>query len=303
MKDNRSDIYRKKILGVNVDFGLDLDEAVEKIDEMIRKGGDSKLIATTSPYFIMSAQKNSHFRKIINQAALSVPDGVGVLYANYYLNKISRLKKGFLFPIKAFIYGLISGIEGFLNKEEFGNTITGVELTQRLCQLASEKGYTIFLLGGSRRNKLGDTILDKDYDMAKHAAEILGGIYPNIRIIGASSQFSRRPNDDNKTMSYISDCMHSAKVDNIDILFVAYNPITQEQWIQRNAKYIPAKTAIGIGRTFNYITNDMIMPDKKYEKMYMMWLYTLIKQPWRLKRILMSFPAFPLKVYIESIKT
>lgn len=302
VKDSNNS-QRRKILGVNVDFGLSVDGAVNRIEKVLKEGGENKLIATTSPYFIMSAQQDKEFMKIINEAELSVPDGVGVLYANYYLNKISKIKRNLLFPFKAFLKGLVSGIEGFTKKEEFGSTITGVELTHKLCELSSDKGYTVFLLGGGKRNNKGKRIKDNDYDMAQHAREELMSMYPNLRIVGATSRFSKAPDDDKKTVSYIHNCMNDANVKHIDILLVAYNPIQQEKWIQRNANKIPTRISMGVGRTFNYITNDMKQPDKKYEKMHILWLYTFIKQPWRVKRVLMTFPVFPLKVYIESLKT
>jgi len=294
---------RRKILGVNVDFGMTMDGALERIEDLIIKGEKNHLVATTSPYFIMSAQKDQVFKDIVNNAVLSVPDGVGTLYANYYLNKISKFKKDVLFPVKAFVSGLVSGVEGFTKKEQFGTAITGVELTYRLCELASEKNYTVFLLGGSKRDNKGNRVGNRDYDMAKTAAEVLKSKYPKLRIIGATSQFNKKSNDDNRTLSYIYNSMKSHNVNHIDILLVAYNPIQQEKWIQRNANKIPSRISIGIGRTFNYITNDMIQPSNKYEKMHLAWLYTFIKQPWRVKRVLMTFPVFPIKVYIESIKS
>ncbi len=294
---------RKKILGVNVDFGLTKDQAVKEIERLISKGEGSHLVATTSPYFIMSANKNPEFKKIINKAVLSVPDGVGVLYANYYLNKLSKIKRGVWFPIKALLAGLSSGVEGFIDEKEFGKTITGVELTHELCKLSAKKGYSIFLLGGDKRDSKGKRVKEGSYDMAEEAKEELMSLYPNVNIIGATSQFNKLPIDDNKTLLYIHSCMKRNNINNIDILLVAYNPIQQEEWIQRNASKIPSRISVGIGRTLNYITNDMKQPNKMYEKMHLMWLYTFIIQPWRVKRVLMTFPKFPIKVFLESIKS
>ena len=33
------------------------------------------------------------------------------------------------------------------------------------------------------------------------------------------------------------------------------------------------------------------------------WLFRLVNQPWRIKRIFISFPIFPLFVYFKSIQT
>ena len=293
---------RKQILGLNVDFGYSLSSAVSKIEEIINNGEGSHLVATTSPYFVMSAQNNPAFMEAVNQSALSVPDGVGVLYANYYLNKISSIKKGPLFPLKAFFKGLSCAVRGFTDKKDFGEPITGVDLTYKLCELSSEKGYTVFFLGGKKRDKKGKQINDDGFDMAQKAAKNIMSLYPNVRIIGASSQFSREEFDDDNTMNYIHYCMKEHNVNHIDIMLVAYNPIQQELWIQRNANKIPARISMGIGRTFDYISEEMKQPNPVYAKMHLSWLYTLIKQPWRMKRVMLSFPIFPIKVFLKSIK-
>lgn len=295
---------RKKILGLNIDFGLTIKDALNKIEDTIVNDKGSHLVATTSPYFVMSAQENPEFKDVVNQSLLSVPDGVGVLYANYYLNKIAKLKKGPLYPLKAFFTGLYCGISGFFNRKELGKPITGVELTHELCRLSSEKNYTMFFLGGRKRDKKGNQVESElDFDMAQKAAKNVMSLYPNVCIIGATSQFSREKFDDQDTMNYIHYCMKEHNVEHIDILLVAYNPIQQELWIQRNANKIPARISIGIGRTFDYISEEMKQPSPVYEKIHMAWLYTLLKQPWRMKRVAMSFPIFPIKVFQESIKS
>jgi len=295
-------MIRKKILGVRTDFGLTIDRAVEIIDGLIKKREGSHLVATTSPYFVMSAQGNQEFKQAVNDSVLSVPDGVGMLYASYYLSRIAKLKRGALFPLKAFMVGIRSGLAGFTNKSEFGKTITGVALTYKLCELAAKNNYSVFFLGGRKRDLRGRQISENGFDMAHETAKTLSVQYPNLRIIGATSAFSRESINDNQTLSYIHNCMNRHHVNHIDILFVAYNPIGQELWIQKNANQIPSTISIGIGRTFNYITGDMNQPNTIYVNMHLSWLYTLIKQPWRVKRVLMTFPLFPIKVYLDSLK-
>lgn len=292
---------QNKILDIRVDFDLSLKDVIDKADEIIKKGIPGQMISTTNPFFIMAAQSDPEFKKIINHSALSIPDGVGVLYANYYLKLISRInKKTFFYPLKAFSIGLLTGIKGYLKKNKLGQTVTGVDLTEGLFELANENKYSIFLLGGRKRNKIGNEIND-NYDMASHVADIVMSKYHNIRIIGATSKYNRDKSDDADTLNYIHNCMKYNNVDQIDILLVAYNPVMQEKWIHRNAKEIPVTLSVGIGRTFDYITNIMSPPSQKYVNAHLGWLYTFIKQPWRISRIVKTFPIFPLKIYLKSI--
>lgn len=294
-----SKVRSREILGVRVDFGLSVDAILRKVDKLIRSD-KCHLISTTNPQFIMSAQKDEEFRDIVNNSALSVPDGIGVLYADLYLEKLSQLKRNCCFVPRAFINGLITGFEGFFNRKDM-STITGVELTEKICERAAKKGYTVFLLGGRRRDMRGELIQD-DYDMAKDAAKILQKKYPGLTVVGATSAYSRTNSDDYKTVSYIQKCMREKKVNHIDVMFVAYNPVGQEKWINRNKERIPVKVSMGVGRTFDYITGKMKKPANIFSIFHVEWLYSMFVQPWRIKRVFNSFPMFPLSVFVKSIK-
>jgi N-acetylglucosaminyldiphosphoundecaprenol N-acetyl-beta-D-mannosaminyltransferase len=293
----------RKILGVRVDFGLDMKGVTKIIESELLKDQKNHLICTTNPEFVMDAQDDEEFKKIINDSSLSTPDGVGIIYAREYLEKVDEFKKNIFFPIKALICGIWLGLSTFiLKKGRHEKRITGVDLTYEICDLASEKGYSIFFLGGRARNSLGSFDTEDDSDMSTAAANIMRSKYPGVNIVGSTSQFSREPHDDGKTIEYIHNCMNENNINRIDFLFVAYNHVKQEKWIIRNKDKIPAKVSIGCGGTFDYIVGNCILPPTNYINKDLGWFYRLIKQPWRLKRILKAFPLFPLKVYIYTIK-
>ena len=69
----------KKILGVRIDFGLNMEKALDIIENKLLKDGENHIVCTTNPEFVVDAQEDSEFKKIINDSSLSVPDGVGVI--------------------------------------------------------------------------------------------------------------------------------------------------------------------------------------------------------------------------------
>ncbi len=99
------------VLGVKVD-DVSIDQAVEIVSGWLKKG-DGHYIVTPNPEFVMAARKDPEFKKVLNSADLSIPDGVG-------------LKIG-------------SDIE---------NTTPGVDLLERLCKEAADLGFTTGFLGG-----------------------------------------------------------------------------------------------------------------------------------------------------------
>jgi len=294
----------REILGVRIDFEMSINDVLKTIEEHLLKDGKTHYICTTNPEFVIDAQSDKEFLKIINNSDLSVPDGSGVVYANDYMNKVEKLKKDFLFPMKAFVCGTYMGISSLFKKVKKGKLetrITGVELTYKICEMASRKGYSVFFLGGRPKNILGKHVEDGDKDTAERSAFEMTKMYPGLNVVGATSRFSKTILDDEETLKYIKLCMAEKDVDHIDFLFVAYGHNYQEKWIVRNKDKIPAKISIGVGGTFDYIIGQCDLPPEIYVKKNLGWLYRLLKQPWRVKRILKAFPMFPFKVFINSI--
>src|SRR4030066_155206 len=199
---------RDKILGVNIDFNYTIESAAEQIIIWVKEK-KSGIISTTNPYFVISALSDKEFLEIVNNSLLSLPDGVGILYARYYLNKIKKLNKNkVLFPIHAFLIGILCSVQSFFDKK-FGVPVPGVELVYKVCELASSKDVNVFLLGGQSRGLRGGLKCDDEYNMAKDAASKLKILYPELKIIGATSEFSREVYDDEKNIKYIKNSMFS----------------------------------------------------------------------------------------------
>lgn len=105
------------ILGVPVHH-VDYDEALALMERFIDSGRPHQ-VATVNPEFIMRACRDAEFLRILRQAALCLPDGVGVLWAGRVLGRPFRAR------------------------------VTGVDTTWRLMALAARRGYRVFLLGAA----------------------------------------------------------------------------------------------------------------------------------------------------------
>lgn len=76
-----------KILGVKVDR-VDLEDAVDLVGEWIKQD-KKRYIVTVNPEFVMLAQKDTEFKKILNRADLAIPDGTGLRLADRRLNRVT----------------------------------------------------------------------------------------------------------------------------------------------------------------------------------------------------------------------
>lgn len=75
---------KKNILGIKID-DLNTPQIVEIVEGWLKKSG-KYYIVTPNPEIVMMAQKDLELKKIINNANLSIPDGVGLKLSGDILN-------------------------------------------------------------------------------------------------------------------------------------------------------------------------------------------------------------------------
>ncbi|MDP4030848.1 MAG: WecB/TagA/CpsF family glycosyltransferase [Patescibacteria group bacterium] len=76
-----------KILGIKVDQ-ITLPQAVSLIESWLKQK-KKRYIVTPNPEMVMLAQKDKQFKRILNQADLAIPDGVGLRLADSRLRRLA----------------------------------------------------------------------------------------------------------------------------------------------------------------------------------------------------------------------
>lgn len=145
---NSTSIPEVNILGVRL-HNVDTAETLAIIDAFIRDGSPHQ-ICTPNVDFIIQAQKDTEFLEILNRAHLSVPDGMGVVYASRFLGT----------PLKENVKGRI--------------------LVIRLCRQASERRQSVFFLGGEPgvATKAAEILKQRFPDL-----KVAGTISPSFQIL------------------------------------------------------------------------------------------------------------------------
>lgn len=108
---------RLAILGVPID-NVTMSDTLARLAQFMASPG-LKQVATVNPEFIMTAQRDPHFRQVLQDAALCLPDGIGVIYA----------ARGMGRPLSG--------------------RVAGSELVYRLAEQAATAGWRLFLLGAA----------------------------------------------------------------------------------------------------------------------------------------------------------
>ncbi len=229
------------VAGVLVD-NISKQEAIDKIDSFV-KSGNYHYVVTPYSEMVVFAQADEKYKAALNNADLSIADGVGILYAAKYLGtKIDERITG-----RIFIYDIV--------------------------KLAFEKNYSLAFVGG-------------EDNVAAQAAYELKKQFPGLKV---NLALSGRPFDE-KILQEINDS-------NSDILLIAYSPPRQEQWLYDNREKLNVKVAIGLGGTFDYLAGKRLTPPKFVHLIGLEWLWRLITQPWRIRRIWNAIPVFIWKIY------
>lgn len=161
--------------------------------------------------------------------------------------------------------------------------IKGRELFLDLIKLAKKKRWRVFLLGG-----LGDE--------AELAARKLKAKY----IKGPKLDTDAEP---------ASEVDRKIEIDSIDqinkfrpqLLFVAFGNPKQEIWLYKNLAKLRVGGAMAVGGTFRYIAGMSKLPPKWMEKIGLEWLWRLLTEPFRVKRVWNAVVVFPLKVWLSRL--
>jgi len=167
----------------------------------------------------------------------------------------------------------------------------GIDLTLYFLEYCNLNRLSIFILGGRQ-----------DKHISRRAGLEIGKKFPDINIVGDSSNFSHKKESDNETLDYIHRCMFEKKVSKIDFILVGYGHKNQEFWINRNLSKIPCNVGMGVGGSLDFISGEISRAPKFMQNLGLEWLFRLFIQPQRFFRILKAVFLFPIASFFEKIR-
>ena len=246
------------------------------------------LIVTPNPEIVMRAQKDKDLTRILNTANLSLPDGIGLAAAHKFMTLYSPKWKILRAPV-LLIQGFVVGLAVLVNDRWLTkdlNIIKGREFFLELMKLANKKSWRVFLLGGEG-GVAEKTAKNLRKSLKKVVLESAEGPTLNNNAVPVSKKDVKLEKDVIKKINKLKP----------HLLFVALGAPKQEKWLDKWMKDLSIRGAMVVGGTFNYMAKKTALPPKSMEKLGLEWLWRLITQPERAKRIFKACPVFPLTVY------
>lgn len=224
---------RVKFLNTMVD-NITMEEAIKSIDTLINDG-KYHYVVTPNLDHIVKLEKDEEFRKVYEDASLILTDGMPLIWISKLLNK----------PIK--------------------EKISGSDLFPRVCELAANKGYKVFLLGAAR-------------GVAEKAAFNLKRRYFNLNIVGTYSPpygFEKNNGEINMIHKIISESKP-------DILCVGLGAPKQEKFLYNYRNKLKVPISLAIGASIDFEAGNIKRAPIWMQESGLEWFYRFCKEPKRM---------------------
>lgn len=244
-------------------------DEVSSLYKLLKQRSDSEqstAIVTINPEIYLHALKNESHFKAIKNSDIIVADGFGVVWAGEYCN--SKFKNKLLKFLASWF-----NIFYKKNKLAIKHRITGVDLTLKLC---AESFLPVKIYG----SRLGSGRLAKE-NLLKMFPNLKIDVYEDVEV-NAEGQIIFEQNN-----SILSEkCL----------LLLALGAPKQELLMQNlKSRLFPGTIVIGVGGTVDFISGKAIRAPLYLRNFGLEWLFRLITEPKRFKRIINATIVFPYK--------
>lgn len=146
--------------------------------------------------------------------------------------------------------------------------LPGIDLADRVFAIMAERGLSVYLLGA----KPG---------VAEKAGEAIAAAHPGIKICGTADGYF-------KENEPVIEKINAAAP---DLLLVCLGAPKQEIWMYENRSRLKTGLMMGLGGVLDVYAGAVQRAPESWQKLGLEWLYRLIRQPARIKRMI-KLPAF-----------
>ena len=163
--------------------------------------------------------------------------------------------------------------------------VTGIDFADAALQKLAKEGKSVFFFGSKPDGGSGVSV-------AQMAAEKKMAEYPGLVVSGMRDGYFK-PEDEDSIVAQIN-------ASGAELLLVAMGSPKQEKFIQRHrGEFQNVRAAIGIGGSLDVWAGTLKRAPEFYQKHGLEWLYRLIQEPSRYKRMA-ALPLFMMKVVMTK---
>ncbi len=156
--------------------------------------------------------------------------------------------------------------------------VPGIDLCTELLERLALKGGKVYLLGA----KPG---------IAEKAAETISAQFRGIQVCGTGDGYFK----------YDEPVIEKINAAAPDLLLVCLGAPKQETWMNRNAARLDVGLMMGLGGVLDVFAGAVQRAPQSWQKLGLEWLYRLLKQPSRIKRMI-KLPFFLFEALGQRIR-
>ncbi len=224
---------RIKFMNTEID-NLTMEESLNEIDKLILENNKSYVV-TPNVDHIVQLENNKELKNIYDSASLILTDGKPLLW----------ISKWYKTPIK--------------------EKISGSDLFPLLCEMAAQKGYSMFFLGAAE-------------GVAAKAAANLKKKYNGLNIVGTYSP----PFGFEKDEVELKKIINMIKKVHPDILIVGFGCPKQEKFIYNFRDKLDVPISLGLGASFDFEAGNVKRAPKWMSEHGLEWLFRITQDPKRM---------------------
>lgn len=229
---------------------------------------ESVVIVTPNPEQVVRARSNPGFAKLLNQADIAIPDGIGIILAN-------RILGGHQLPGK----------------------IAGIDLMDEIVGITSKERISIGLIGGG--NQVAERALEC---LRKTYQNLIGWAEEGPELVAGSWKLEDRKKDVTSTTiyqllttterksikSYVQELSERIRQTNTRIVFVGFGAPKQEYFMKAISFELIAighpVILMAVGGSLDEFSGRLPHAPAWVSNLGFKWLWRLILEPWRWKR-------------------
>jgi len=248
------------LFGVRVD-DLTSDELQARLLECLYADVPS-LVVTPNPEFLLEARKNESFRIILNNSALSLPDGVALRFAAAASTELHNLHR---YP--------------------------GVDVLPMIAAICRDRGMPLVLLGATdgilARAKLRFATLAEGVSIVTVNPGAIDSVDPHL------------PEEIVDLLRGLGPCSVALALGQGSGRSQGKQEVIAQQIVEN---VLNARVVIGIGGALDMITGSVRRAPMIFQRSGFEWLWRLMVEPWRFRRIFRAVILFPACVFWDTVQ-
>lgn len=224
-------VSTRRILGVDI-HAVTMEQVLPICDDVIRSKG-SLMIGVVNAAKIVNMGRQPLLRESVASSDLVLADGMAVVWASRIL------------------------------RQPLPERIAGIDLFERLLQLADQRGHTVYLLGATR------DVLDRVVCRIRMR-------YPGARIAGAYDGYFSDDEAD-KVAAEI-------RLAKPDMLFLGMTSPKKEIFLGQWGPSLNVPVCHGVGGSFDVMAGKVRRAPRLWQRLGLEWLFRVVQEPGRMWR-------------------